>query len=316
VDHIVERARVIETGMRPRPLVLLVALAAISCSDNSEPGGSPVLQSVFWTAGGQQTQAWTMAYGTAASAQPAAAQEVDFVFDRLLDGSRIEDLVTVNGVTMSVPKATPPITVDWPDSATVMSTPPFSDRVLYNSEGFFGMGTSYVFMQPTAVGFPSSDTIVFSLDKTNLTSADGSPMTGPDQISVTTTPFSVSFRLPSAAANAPAYVPSDYLLPALFTNRVGDTTTLAPFVSATAGGVALPVALAPDASDPTVVYVSAAACVGSWPTGVPIDVTIAAGAPDAFGVPMAAEAHAMFQAVGATVAAPDGGCGPRDAGTD
>ena len=131
------------------------------------------------------------------------------MFDRLLDGTRIEDVVTQNGVETTVPKATPPITTSWPDAATVMSTPPFSDQVRYNSEPFYGAATSYVLLRPAMVGFPSSDTITFSLDQTNLTSAYGEQMIGPSEITVATGPFSASFRLPPGSDGS-ASVPTKY----------------------------------------------------------------------------------------------------------
>lgn len=239
---------------------------------------------------------------------PAAGREVDFVFDRLLDGNRIEDTVIQNGVETTVPKATPPITTSWPDAATVMSTPPFSAQVRYNSEPFSGTAaSSYVLLQPSVLGFPSSETITFSLDKTSLTSAYGEQMIGPSQISVTTGAFSASFRLP-ADSDGSASVPTKFQLPAVFSNRVASAASVASFVKVEANGRPVPVVLATDASDPTVVYLSPASCLGGWPVGVSIDVTIAAGAPDAFGVAMASEAHTTFMAAGVALAAPDGGC--------
>lgn len=238
---------------------------------------------------------------------PAGGQEVDFVFDRLLDGTRIEDVVTQNGVETTVPKATPPITASWPDAATVMSVPPFSDQVRYNSEPFYGAATSYVLLQPARVGFPSSDTITFALDQTNLTSAYGEPMIGPPEITVTTGPFSASFRLP-AGSDGSASVPTKFSLPATFSNRVASVASIEPFVAVKANGMPVPVVLTADASDPTLVYLSPASCLGGWPVDVAIDVTIAAGAPDAFGVAMAADAHTTFMASGVAPAAPDGGC--------
>jgi len=286
-------------------LLLATALTA-ACSSDGEPHGSPVLLSVQWIAGGGKTQVWTPTE-TGIVQAPAAAQRVDFVFDRLLDGSRIEDLVTQNGVETTVPKATPPVTTSWPDAATVMSTPPFSDQVRYNSEPFYGAATAYVLLQPAVVGFPSADTITFSLDKTNLTSAYGEPMIGPSQISVTTGPFSASFRLP-AGSDGSASVPTKFPLPAVFSNRVASAASVASFIKVEANGRPVPVVLAADASDLTVVYLSPASCLGGWPVGVPIDVTIAAGAPDAFGVAMAGDAHTTFMAAGVAPAAADGGC--------
>ncbi len=296
--------------------LLLAAGLTAACSSNGEPHGSPVLLSVQWIGGGGKTQVWT-ATETAPVQAPAAGQEVDFVFDRLLDGARIEDVVTQNGVETTVPKATPPITAAWPDAATLMSTPPFSDQVRYNSEPYYGPTTSYVLLRPAVVGFPSTDTITFSLDQTKLTSAYGEQMIGPSEITVVTGPFSASFRLPTGADGS-ASVPTKYALPVNFSNRVAGTASVEPYVQVEANGLPVPVVLTADASDPTVVYLSPAGCLGGWPVGVTIDVTIAAGVPDAFGVAMAADAHTTFMASGVAPAAPDGGCGPAatDGGTD
>jgi hypothetical protein len=295
---------------------LLAAGLTAACSSDAEPHGSPVLLSVQWISGAGKTQVWTPA-ATAMVQAPAAGQEVDFVFDRLLDGNRIEDVVTQNGVETTVPKATPPITTSWPDAATVMSAPPFSDQVRYNSESFYGPATAYVLLQPAVVGFPSSDTITFSLDQTNLTSAYGDQMIGPSEISVTTGPFSASFGLPSGSDGS-ASVPTKFALMVIFSNRVASAANVEPFVHVEANGRPLPVVLAADASDPTIVYISPASCLGGWPIGVPIDVTITAGVPDAFGVAMASDAHTTFMATGLAPAAPDGGCPPAasDGGVD
>ena len=265
-----------------------------------------MLLSVQWIAGGVRTQVWTPTETGTVQAL-AAGQEVDFVFDRLLDGNRIEGVVSQNGVETTVPKATPPITTSWPDAATVMSTPPFSDQVRYNSEPFYGPASAYVLLQPALVGFPSSDTITFSLDKTNLTSAYGEQMIGPSQISVATGPFSASFGLP-ASGDGSASVPPNFALRAIFSNRVASTASVEPFVHVEANGLPVPVVLAANASDATVIYLSPASCLGGWPVGVPIDVTIAAGVPDAFGVAMASDAHTTFMASGVAPPAPDGGC--------
>jgi hypothetical protein len=313
--------------MRPG-LAVLLAFGLGACSSPSEPHGSPVLLGAFWLSAGVKTQIWTVSDPDLPNVEVGAAgQEIDFVFDRLLDGDRIEDTVTQNNMETTVSKAMPPITVTWPDAATAMSTPPFSDQVLYNSEPyttpFLGAGTAYVLLKPTVVGFPSSDTVTFTLDKTGLTSAYGDQMVGPGQISTATAAFSASFRLPQASNGSQAgsdagstTVPSSYMLPAVFSNRVAGTSALEPFVKVSANGAALPFALTADATDPTVIYVSPASCLGGWPAAVPITVRITAGAPDAFGGAMASDATTTFTASGAATATPDGGCGPVDAATD
>jgi hypothetical protein len=246
---------------------------------------------------------------------PPGGLEVDFVFDRRLDGNRIEDTVTKNGVETTVPKSAPPITVGWSDMATAMSTPPFADQVVYNSEPLYGGITAFVLLQPLAVGFPSSDTVTFVLDKTGLTSAYGDQMTGPATITVATGPFSATFGLP-ADSDGSILVPSAFMLPVLFSNRSGSTAQIAPYVQVQAGGRDLPISLTPNASDPTIVYLSAASCLGGWPSGVSIEVTLLAGLPDAFGAPLAMTTAATFMASAGATPSPDGGCGATDASTD
>ncbi len=121
-----------------------------------------------------------------------------------------------------------------------------------------------------------------------------------------TGPFSASFQLP--AGDGSASVPPNFALRTIFSNRVASAASLEPFVHVEANGLPLPVVLAADASDATVVYLSPARCLGGWPVGVPIDVTIAAGVLDAFGVAMAGDAHTTFMASGVAPAPPDGGC--------
>jgi len=299
--------------MRFGRVVLLAAGLAAGCSSAQEPHGSPVLLNVYWIVGGQPKQVWGIS-STGLVQAPPGAQEIDFVFDRLLDGNRIEDTVSQNGGETTVPKATPPITVSWPDETTAMSAPPFADNVLYNSEPLYGGTTAFVFLQPTAIGFPSSDTVTFALDETGLTSAYGEPMIGPSEISVETGPFSASFQLPMDG-DAAAAVPQSFMLPVTFSNRIAGASSVAPYIHLSANGQEVPFSAVGGASGGTTVYLSPASCLGGWPAGVPIEAKVAAGAPDAFGVPMPADATTTFMAVGST-GVPDGGCRAADAAVD
>jgi hypothetical protein len=296
-----------------RSLVLLVAMvgmfattsATIGCSSsNSAPHGSPVLTNVYWIAAGQRTLVWSagQADGGLGVVAPPAGQEVDFVFDRRLDGSKIESTVTYNGVSTQVPVATPPITVSWTGGAD--SVPPFSAQVLYNSEPFYGGSTSFVFMRLSSAGFPSSNTVVFALDKTALTSAYNEPMIGPDQVAVATGPLTAAVHTLSTA-DAASVVPTSFMVPIVFSNRVS-AAAVAPFVHATSGGSAVAVTVTANASDPTVVYATAS-CAAGWPTTGPVTVSVDSGTPDAFGGPLATPASGTFTAAG-TGPSGDGGC--------
>ena len=76
-----------------------------------------------------------------------------------------------------------------------------------------GGTTAYVFLQPAEVGFPSSDTMIFSLDKTGLTSAYGDQMIGPPHILVATAPLSVSIPSPSSVSDELATVATNDKVP-------------------------------------------------------------------------------------------------------
>jgi hypothetical protein len=295
--------------LRHAALLFAAGLLAVGCSSASEPHGSPILIQAFWVASGQRFLVWTLdADPTLAKTVPAGSQEIDFVFDRRLDGNRIEDTTTVNGMQTEVPKAMPPITVGWDGLAPGT----FGDQVLYNSEPLFGGSTAYVLLQPLQIGFPSAETVTFSLDKTGLTSAYGDQMTGPAQIPVTTGAFAATFGLPTAVDGSIS-VPANFMVPLQFSNRPASTDLLAPYVQVTSGGQGLSVSLAPNPSDPTIIYLSPAGCLGGWPSGAPVEVTLLAGLPDGFGVGLAAPTSISFEAP-AGGAHPDGGCGAPDAG--
>jgi hypothetical protein len=286
-----------------RCLLVAAALAVSACEpDVTAPHGSPALMQVLWEVQGIATVIWSRDPDAAvAPAVPAAGFKVDFVFDRRLDGARVED--TVNG--LPVPKANPPIAVGWPDFATVMSDPPFGFDVYYNSLATWGPATTSVFVQLDRAGFPSGTPVTFTLDPNGLTSVYGEPMDGPTEITVMTEPLAVSLQLSTAT------VPTSYRASIAFSTRGPAVAALGPFVQVTAGGQALPFELVYDAADPRRVLVQSR-CGGVWPAGARVDVTVGAGAPDGFGRPLGAPVTGSFMT--AAIAPADGGCG-LDAGT-
>lgn len=285
---------------RARLPAALLLLAVAGCDKQAAaPHGSPVLLQVLWESlgAGIATLVWSRDPDAAVNAEvPAAGSKIDFVFDRRLDGARVED--TVNG--NPVPKANPPITVGWPDMATVMSDPPFTADTFYNSVGTFGPDTSSVFVHPPIAGFPSATAVTFSLDPNGLTSAYGEPMDGPTTLTVMTAPLTLTLPV----AGAP--VSTTYFAPIAFSTRAPAATGLLAFVHVKAGGAALAFALAPDGGDRRRVLIIPAC---GWPSGARVDITVDADAPDGFGRPLAAPAMGSFM-----VAPVDGGCEAPDAG--
>ena len=267
-----------------RCLLVVALIAAIGCGkENEEPRGAPILKYVTWLVDGVPILVWSRDADVAvAAAVPAAGSKIDFVFDGKLDGARIED--TVGG--RPVPKANPPITVGWPDMATVMSTPPFAVDAFYNSLPTYGPGTTIAFVQAHAAGFPSATAVTFLLDPNALTSVYGEPMVGPTEITVTTEPLAVTLPLSNAT------VSTSYRAPIAFSTRGPTTAALKAFVQVTTGGAALPFELMRDTADSKRLLAVPMGCL--WPPGARIDVSVAAGAPDAFGRPLAAAVTASF----------------------
>ena len=295
--------------LEPRRCLLAAALiAGLGCRKAPEaPHGAPVLVEVLWEVQGVPTRIWSRdADAAVATMVPPQGSRVDFVFDRRLDGARVED--TVND--LPVPKANPPITVSWPDMATVMSAPPFAADVFYNSLPDWGDQTTYAFLKPHVTGFPAAGTeITFTLDPNGLTSIYGEPMDGPTTITITTGAFTVT--LPSGTFTAP----TTYQIPIAFSTRAPSHEALMPFVHVLDGVTPLPFELVNDKGDSKLLYAAPIGCRGGWPPGASIVVFADQGLPDAFGRPLAIPVTGRFTTSSIAASPVDGGCGTDDAGT-
>jgi len=303
------KPRVIERLPMPpscRRLLLAAVVASLGCgSSSAQPHGSPVLLEVLCEIDGFTQRIWSVDPDAGVPATVSAnTSKIDFVFDRRLDGKRIEDSVDGN----PTPKENPPITVSWPDMATVMSDPPFAPEVFYNSLPGFGAGTTYAFMRPRIAGFPSATEITFTLDPNGLTSVYGEPMQGPTAIRMTTSPLTLT--LP----NSTATVPLTYQAAVVFSTRAPAAAAMMPFLRVSANGAALPFEVVADRSDARKVYV-VPTCADGWPSMVRVEVKAEPGLPDGFGRPLSAAATGSFMT--SRIASPpiDGGCGPVDGGT-
>jgi hypothetical protein len=322
-------------------LVLSTGVIAAGCGGNQAPHGSPILLKAYWQIRNQQIQFWPVAPdGGSAAPVPPGASQFNLVFDRVLDGSKIEDTIVINGITGPTAKKAPleelPLTVSWPDMGSAAIDPPFNLSVWYNSIPLAGeaAGTAYVYGRETP-SYPSSTALTIALQHKLITSEYNEPMTGPEEITVMTQPFSLAGgSLPAGdggvdpGADAGAALPNggvapvDYWLPLQFNNRTADTVaTLPPFIHVTSDGV--PVTdfrLVPDPQDPTLVYlqppVGSASQGQTWTNGARIEVTIDAALPDVFGATLGIASTASFIACSrCSGSATDGGA-PVDAPID
>jgi hypothetical protein len=172
----------------------LGALAAAGGCGNSAPHGPPVLQQVYWeTHGGVQTLVWSSIAADAAitNVVAPAATQFDLVFDRVIDGSKVEDTVTVNGVPHQQPTAVAPVTVTWPGMGAA-TDPGFYLSVWYNSVRLppAPQNSSYVYGRQTASNpfagsqavttqpssYPSNTAISICINPNGITSQYGEPM--------------------------------------------------------------------------------------------------------------------------------------------
>jgi hypothetical protein len=287
---------------------LLLAMAIVTCSCRKQvdvPHGAPTLLEVLWEVDGVPTLVWSLeADASVAPVAPAGGTKVDFVFDRRLDGARVEDTVDGN----PVPKADPPITVSWPGiTDTAMSDPPFVGDVFYNSLPDFGIGTTYAFVRPRIPGFPSATAITFMLDPNGLTSVFGEPMNGPTAITVNTTPLSVALQTSTAT------VSTSYMAPIVFSTRAPAGPILKAFIHLAVGSAAVPFDVVGDTTNAKRVFL-VPICSDGWPSNSRIDITVEPGLPDGFGQPLAAGAKGSFMTSRTAGPPVDGGCGPIDAG--
>jgi hypothetical protein len=138
---------------------------------------------------------------------------------------------------------------------------------------------------------------------TGLRGKLGEPIDAPDSIPLQISPFTLSIAPPAPTVLANYWVPLQFsALP------LGDSTVVSGFVHVQAAGADVPFKLVPSFDDPTLVFVQPADSISFWPPGVVIDVTVDAGLPDAFNVPLG-----MGQAVSFT-ACVTADCAPIDAG--
>jgi hypothetical protein len=314
-------------------VALPLALAAASACNNAPvaPHGPPTLTQAYWVSSDGQQLVYSSVDSTAiAVAVPPLGAEIDFVFDRRLDGDRIEDTVTVNGVVTTVPKRgdsgapMPPVSVSWPGPGGG-----FDLFVLYNSVARFGGESSYVFARPGLPGFPSDSTLTFKLNREQLTSAYGEPLLplaagSPDSFVVKTAAFAVTINVPAGASGTGASVGTDFKVPLTFNNRV-QVANLSSLVHVRAPGGEVPFKLLPDTGNSARLYVAPADCLGAWPGNTAIEVRVDAGFPDAFGGKLAAAVTASFTTgagggnVDASCPLPDAAAvtdGAADAGAD
>jgi hypothetical protein len=317
-----------------RATVLVMAAAACvagaACSSGpTPPHGAPVLEKVYWTAGGTRYLVWSLDVDPAlVSPVPPYASEVDFVFDRRLDGAMIEDVVTVNGVMMTVPKTPPPVQASWDDMTTMAGHPDFGLVVSYDSTPKYGGQSSFVFARPDPPGFPSSDTVKFMLLPSRLTSPYDEPAQLRDNpIPVKTSAFSVSIDVATEA------VAPTLQVPLAFNNRLPAPPATSPFIHVQMNGAEVPYKILGDANVLSRWFLAPAECLGgAWPAGATLKVTVDAAFADAFGGKLAQATTATFTtsaAGGAPATCPvaDGGApdapaseggadGPSDGGVD
>jgi len=292
---------------------------AAGCSRNDQVtgggGGGPVLLTMFW-AGRHQSDGHAVVWSADTAADLARVVtpspfEFELVFDRRLDGDKIEDTVVQGGVAYTVPKAMPPVTVTWDGMPAGLG--PLT--VAYNSLALpdAPSESTYVFGRADT-GYPSATALTFHLDAAMLTGTDNRPMLGPDAIAVTTAPFSMQILGPAGTdGGATPAVPADFRFPLAFNSQPAKSDAVTPYISLSIDGAPAAFGLVTADQDATTLYVSPPRLGQTWPAGAQIALSVKAGLPDVFGVPLGAGADATFVIAGTRAdGGTDAGAGAPD----
>src|SRR5260370_18909302 len=127
-DRHVKRPRLMSANQSGRWMRMArLALAAVMWSaaadgckgndPNDVSASGPVLLKMYWT-GRHESDGRAVVWSLNDDANlktvvTAAPFEFELIFDRRLDGDKIEDTVVQGGVTYTIPKLVPPVTVTW-----------------------------------------------------------------------------------------------------------------------------------------------------------------------------------------------------------
>jgi hypothetical protein len=278
------------------------ALAVLAACNSTPPAlhGPPVLTGVYWIAGDTMSQVWSSTRQAAVvPSAPPFVSEIDFVFDRRLDGDRIEETFTAGGVAMTRPSSAPPVHVQWPELSSPWPTSSYT--VQYNPLGLFGSSTSYVFLRPRVAGLPSDETVTFAFVLPRFANSYGESLASPSFVAISTSTLTVSVSVPSAA------VAGTYQLPLAFSNRMSLSSRVSTFIHVRAGQSDVPYALVADANVASRWYVAPADCLGRWPASTTFTVVVDPGLPDVFGGKLSLGATTTFKTGSGAEGAPD--CG-------
>jgi hypothetical protein len=292
------------SGDRLHALLAVVLWAGGTACGEKDPTktGAPVLQSFTVV---DHTGSPVMVGGDGGMA--TISPRVHFVlrFDRLLDGARLED------VSGSAPVGNPGVV-----SLIAPGMPQTQASYVPNGDGAFALlfpSGPQVMVTP-APTLPSGATVTATIDKTKIFAKDGA---GPfisapgvaETISFATLPFSADI----AVAGAPPYEPdpsapdaggpdagvaiiaADAVVNVVFSNipQAEIKSHIRVIVTDAAGALVLPESPAQASEEDPVLFAIAPPEAG-WPRGGAITVIVDAGAADALGVPIPAEARAYF----------------------
>jgi hypothetical protein len=270
-------------------LVLALALAAggltPACGKSSGSTEPPHIIRLSWITRDQVVDLLALP----ASPVPPWPYRFEAVFDRLLDGSKIED----GTVDPPRPRADPPVHIEFEGKTADNFTP----TVVYASNG----PAILVSATPT---YPAGRRVHISFDPAGVTSQGGQPLAGLSSVTVDTAPFSVSIGAASGGA-AGAPLPRTTSLVLTF-NNLPRAEDLPGAVRVSAGGADLPFVLRADTLNPLRWRLAPAPCLELWPAGATLTVTVGVGAADVFGSPLPAPVEAALSVV----------AGDGDAGAD
>lgn len=252
-------------------VLVVVALGACGDGDSHHLPGPPTLVKFLVQVPGEADLDLVPPDGGAPpSTAVSGMASVRLVFNRLLDGDKIET------VTPAGPMArTDVITATWVNAPT--GAPPLVAATLYDPSGALAVNVpGPKILVGVTPGFPSGAQISFKLDRAKITSKQGEPFIGADVHTMTTLPFAASLSTKPGEA-----VPANATVQLVFTNV--PAMNVIQRIKVTGGAVEV----TPDGSDPRRFNL---APLGGWVPGQSYTITVDKEAADHLGVKLATDA--------------------------
>lgn len=259
-------------------LAVTCVLVLGSCGDDGDEGAPPELRKLL-VLSPDHSQTDLLADPSAAMMPVSPLSELRVVFDKLLDGRKIEEV----GGSQITPR-TDVASLRWLGAPT--GAPGIMALTTYSPGGFIGFGPGPWVRIVARPGLPSGATIELNLDREKITDKAGQPFAGVDTHQLRTAPFAAMLNVAMDDK-----VGQDQELLLTLSNQPG--MTFGQNVTVTANGAPVMAEVKPSPASPIELQVLPGGT--AWAGGGTFTVTVGPEATDLFGVKIAEPLMVSFQ---------------------